>query len=81
MDGKGIFTWHDGRKYEGEYKEDKKEGFGIFEWPNGKKYKGYWRNGKQDGEGEFYFPSDQKWKKGIWKKGKRIKWIEQKDYF
>jgi hypothetical protein len=32
MDGEGKFTWPDGRKYEGEYKDDKKEGLGIFEW-------------------------------------------------
>ena len=76
MNGKGVFIWADGRKYEGEYKNDKKEGFGEFEWVNGKKYRGYWKNGKQDGEGEFYFPSNQKWKKGIWKEGQRIKWIE-----
>ena len=54
MDGKGIFTWPDGRKYEGDYKDDKKEGYGIFEWTDGKKYRGYWLNGKQNGEGEFY---------------------------
>jgi len=76
MNGKGVFIWADGRKYEGEYKNDIKEGFGEFEWVDGKKYRGYWKNGKQDGEGEFYFPSNQKWKKGIWKEGQRIKWIE-----
>lgn len=32
MKGKGIFTWMDGRKYTGEYNDDKKEGDGIFEW-------------------------------------------------
>lgn len=32
MDGEGIFKWPDGRKYEGQYKDDKKEGYGIFEW-------------------------------------------------
>ena len=53
MDGKGVFTWPDGRRYEGEYKDDKKEGYGIFEWTNGKKYRGYWHNGKQNGEGEL----------------------------
>ena len=76
LNGKGIFIWPDGKKYEGEYKEDKKEGFGTYEWTNGRKYKGNWKKGKQDGEGEFYFPTEQAWKKGIWKKGKIIKWIE-----
>jgi hypothetical protein len=32
MDGEGKFIWPDGRKYEGEYKDDKKDGFGVFEW-------------------------------------------------
>lgn len=42
MDGKGViiyiiiqvFTWNDGRKYNGEYKDDKKHGYGVFEWPD-----------------------------------------------
>lgn len=32
MHGKGIFTFKDGRKYIGDYIEDKKQGHGIFEW-------------------------------------------------
>ncbi len=32
MDGKGLFTWPDQRKYEGDYKDDKKDGYGTFEW-------------------------------------------------
>lgn len=32
MHGKGIFTWKDGKKYEGDYFEDKKHGFGAFIW-------------------------------------------------
>ena len=28
MHGKGIYIWKDGRKYEGEYVNDKKHGFG-----------------------------------------------------
>ena len=35
MEGKGVFTWSDGRCYTGEYLDDKKEGFGIFIWPDG----------------------------------------------
>jgi hypothetical protein len=32
MDGEGVFKWPDGRKYQGQYKDDKKDGYGIFEW-------------------------------------------------
>ncbi|MCQ2819404.1 MAG: hypothetical protein MJ252_19250 [archaeon] len=76
MDGQGQFEWPDGRKYQGSYREDKKEGYGIFEWSDGRKYRGNWSNGKQDGEGEFYNVSSGTWRKGIWKDGKRVKWVE-----
>lgn len=29
-----VFTWVDGRKYEGEYYDDKKHGQGKFTWPD-----------------------------------------------
>ena len=32
MEGKGLFEWLDGRKYEGEYSDDKKHGYGTFTW-------------------------------------------------
>ena len=35
MDGRGVFSWPDGRKYEGEYVKDLKEGVGRFVWPDG----------------------------------------------
>ena len=46
MEGSGIFTWPDGRRYDGEYIDDKKEGNGIFFCPDGRKYEGGWKNGK-----------------------------------
>ena len=51
MDGKGVFSWPDGRKYEGEYLENRKHGYGEFQWPDGSCYKGYWRDDKQHGRG------------------------------
>ena len=36
MEGRGIYTWKDGREYNGEYKEDKKHGFGIYSWNDGR---------------------------------------------
>ncbi len=32
MEGVGIYTWADGRRYEGEYLDDKKHGFGFYTW-------------------------------------------------
>ena len=46
MHGKGVYTWKDGRKYEGEYKNDKKDGHGVYCWADGKKYDGNWTDGK-----------------------------------
>lgn len=40
MDGQGVFLWADGRKYTGQYLDDKKHGEGTFEWPDGRKYRG-----------------------------------------
>jgi len=42
MHGRGSFRWPDGRHYEGQYVDDKKEGQGVFEWPDGRKYLGLW---------------------------------------
>ncbi len=53
MEGQGVFTWPDGRKYIGNYIDDKKEGHGVFYWPDGRKYDGMWLDGKQDGIGTY----------------------------
>ena len=39
MNGEGVYTWKDGRKYIGCYKLDKKDGYGEFYWPDGRIYK------------------------------------------
>ena len=74
MKGKGIFYWPDGKRYEGEFNDDKKNGYGEFYWPDGRVFKGMWKNGVQDGEGEIYDPKKDKTKKGLWENGKKIKW-------
>ena len=51
--GQGVYTWPDGRKYEGAYENDKKAGFGIYTWADGRKYEGFWAKGKQHGSGQF----------------------------
>ena len=78
MDGKGIFTWADGRRYVGDYVDDIKQGYGEFLWPDGRRYKGQWENGKQHGIGT-YCSSDGEVREGEWKEGKRIRWLDQKN--
>ena len=46
MNGKGVFTWEDGKRYEGEYQNDKKHGQGTFTWADKKSFSGGWKNGK-----------------------------------
>ena len=59
--GKGTFTFPDGRKYVGEFREGKKHGQGTFTFPNGRQYIGEYRKGKKHGQGTFTFPDGKKY--------------------
>ena len=52
-----MYKWVDGRKYDGEWNNNKMHGFGVFEWPDGRKYTGGYVEDKKEGEGtmEWYF--------------------------
>ena len=50
MNGKGRFTYKDGKWYEGEYVNDKKEGYGVYFWDS-KTYEGEWKAGKMHSTG------------------------------
>ncbi len=67
MHGKGVFTWPDGRVYDGNYENGKKSGFGTYVWSEKKKYTGYWKDGRQHGKGAMV--TDTEVKKGEWKDG------------
>ena len=38
MHGDGVYVWNDGRRYEGNYVNDKKHGFGVYMWADGRTY-------------------------------------------
>lgn len=38
--GHGVYTWANGAKYDGEYKDNKKNGHGLHTWPDGSMYEG-----------------------------------------
>ena len=82
MEGRGVETWSDGRRYEGDFKNGKKDGEGTFEWPNGNRFVGSWRNGKQHGlgiwisaEGGNLGSGQHQKRQGEWVNGKRVRWI------
>merc|ERR1712217_830445 len=46
-------TWPDGRRYSGQYAEDRKHGEGTFSWQDGRRYQGQWVCGKRHGVGTY----------------------------
>ena len=67
--GIGMFVFKDGRKYEGEWKNNKLNGFGIISLPNKKSwFEGEFIDDKREGFGVFYSP--KKIYVGMWKNSK-----------
>ena len=53
FNGKGKYTWADGRYYSGDWVNNKREGSGEFKFSDGSLYKGDWVNNKRDGKGKY----------------------------
>jgi len=88
--GTGTYTWPDGQRYVGEFRDGKLHGTGTYTWPDGTKYVGEYRDNKRsrgtltwpDGrryEGEFW---DDKRSRGTltWPDGRRYEgeWLDDK---
>ena len=78
MDEFGMYTWQDGRMYEGFYKDDKKHGFGVYTWSDFKRSAGWWSNGKQHGLGVFISKEGRR-KLGVWEDGKKLRWLSTEE--
>jgi hypothetical protein len=74
MDGYGVLKWRDGKKYEGNFVNDKREGQGTFMWADGRKYIGEWKAGKQHGIGT-YISKDGVQRRGQWVNGRKQAWF------
>ena len=61
--GKGKkYSILDGKlEYEGEYKNDNKEGYGIYYFTNGDKYEGEFKNDNMEGYGTNYFTNGDRY--------------------
>ena len=67
---KKPYTWANGDKYVGEWKDGNRTGQGTLKWSNGNKYVGGFNNNKLSGQGTFTWPSGNKYV-GEWKDNNR----------
>lgn len=51
MHGKGVLEWNDGRKYDGDFINNKFDGEGKYFYRNGNIYTGPFKQGKKHGKG------------------------------
>ena len=84
FDGRGRLILKKGDYYEGEFKENKANGFGKYVNSNGEIYIGNWVNDKQEGEGELILKDGSRYKghfKNGMKNGKgKIAWNDSSYY-
>ena len=69
--GYGSYTYHDGSKYTGEWKDSKPHGRGKMEFPDGNIYEGNFGNGLKEGHGVFRWADDGTIYDGSWKNDKK----------
>jgi hypothetical protein len=73
--GKGVRTWEDSGRYEGDWEDNYENGLGIMVFTDGTSYNGQRKGGLFHGDGVFKF-ADGTERRGIWKYHKNIRWLE-----
>ncbi len=71
QNGRGVFAYPDGSRYEGSFMSKKPEGEGIFFYPNGDKYVGAFRQGYRHGQGKLQH-AQGKITSGQWREGELV---------
>ena len=66
----GTYTWKNGDKYVGDWKNNKNHGKGTYIWKSGNKYEGDWVNDKKHGKGTYIWKDGTKYV-GDWKNNKK----------
>lgn len=70
QNGEFVYTWPDGRRYDGFWKDGKFHGLGVHTWPNGGKYVGQYKFGLKHGYGVYDWADGSKYE-GQFSHGKR----------
>lgn len=68
--GHGIYVWKTGGKYDGEYKNGRRNGKGIYVFGSGEKYTGEWLNNVKSGKGKYSYTNGDHFT-GTWVGDKR----------
>ena len=72
----GTWTYDNGEKYVGEWKDSKRHGQGTHAWADGAKYVGEWKDDKIHGQGAYTLADGKVWE-GQWSNGD---WVSGKEY-
>jgi hypothetical protein len=75
----GTYTWANGEKYVGEFKDGGLGGHGTYTWVNGENYVGEFKRGKRHGEGILTSP-DGKREEGIFENDNFIREVRIKKH-
>ena len=74
--GVGTYEYaEDKTVYKGDFYNGEKEGVGEIRWPDGDMFVGNFREGLQHGVGWFVHRTGKR-VKGVWRNGKRVKWLK-----
>ena len=63
-----TYSWANGDKYEGLFKDGMKHGRGLYTYKNGRSYRGDYVNDKFEGYGTYTFAKGNRYE-GMWKEG------------
>lgn len=80
----GIYKWSDGRIFQGDFKNDQRNGHGVYKWPDGSNYEGGFQEGQRHGEGTYTL-HDENVYTGEWRRGSRqgtgeYHWVDGRIY-
>jgi hypothetical protein len=68
MDGRGRYSWSNGKQYDGEWKAGQLHGRGRYQWPDGSVYEGEWRHDQRNGRGVLTYANGNRYE-GDWVDG------------
>jgi osmotically-inducible protein OsmY len=69
----GTFTYSNGDRYVGEYKNRQQNGQGTYTYANGDKYVGEWKDGMRNGQGTLSASNGSVTSQGIWADNKFVR--------